>query len=163
MRSFSDYMNEYRKQLEKGDIQKAYRGLMDCLMQLRSHFESQYHNYSISGIYQGYMDMTYFALFTESLKPKKLKVAIVFVYDKFRFEVWLAGQNKQVQTKYWELFKESGWNKYRVPSATRGVDFIIEGVLVENPDFGNLEALTKQIETGALNFIEDVEDFLSRH
>ena len=82
---------------------------------------------------------------------------------KSRFEVWLLGYNKGVQAKYWKLFKESGWNKYRIPSTTKGVDSIIEGVLVENPDFSDLDALTEQIEIGTLKFIEDVENFLSEH
>jgi len=31
------------------------------------------------------------------------------------------------------------------------------------PDFSDLDALTKQIEKGALKFIGDVENFLSKH
>ena len=105
--------------------------------------------------------MTYFSFFPESLKLRRLKVGIVFVHCAFRFEVWLFGYNKSVQAKYWKLFKESGWQKYRIQSTTKGVDSIIEGVLVENPDFGDFDALTKQIEKGTLEFIEDVENFLS--
>jgi hypothetical protein len=163
-RPFHEYMNEYRKQMEKGDIKEAYKGLMEYIMELRSYFQNKYPDYSVSGsIYYGYMDMTYFAFFPESLKLRKLKVAIVFIHDTCRFEVWLAGYNKQVQTKYWKLFKESDWNKYRIPSTTKGVDSIIEYVLVENPDFSDLDTLTKQIERGTLKFIKDVEDFLSKH
>jgi hypothetical protein len=92
-----------------------------------------------------------------------LKVAIVFIHDTFRFEVWLAGYNKQVQTKYWKLVKESDWNKYHIPLTTKGVDSIIEYILVENPDFSDLDTLTKQIERGTLKFIKDVENFLSKH
>jgi len=40
MSSFQDSMNEYRKQLEKGAIQRAYQGLMDYVMGLRSYFET---------------------------------------------------------------------------------------------------------------------------
>jgi len=155
-------MIEYRKQLEKGAIKKAYRGLMDYITGLRSYFSSKYPKYSVSGsIYYGYMDMTYFAFFPQSLKLRKLKVAIVFVHDKFRFEVWLSGFNKQVQAKYWKLIKESGWKKYRIPPTLSGVDSIIENTLVDNPDFSDLDSLTRQIENGALKFIEDVESFLS--
>ena len=32
MASFQQYMNEYRKQLEKGAIKAAYKGLMDYIM-----------------------------------------------------------------------------------------------------------------------------------
>jgi hypothetical protein len=109
------------------------------------------------------MDMTYFSFFPKSLKRRKLKVAVVFLHEAFRFEVWLAGYNKRVQTKYWKLIKESGWKKYHIVPTTRGVDSIIEQVLVENPDFSHLEKLTQQIEKGTLDFIEDVEDFLSQH
>ena len=91
------------------------------------------------------------------------QIAIVFVHDTFTFEVWLAGNNKQVQSKYWKLFTESNWNKYRIPSTTNGVDSIIEYILVDNPDFSDLETLTKQIERGTLNFITDVENYLSTH
>ena len=34
--------------------------------------------------------MTYFALFPASLKCRGLKVTIVFNYEAFRFEAWLA-------------------------------------------------------------------------
>jgi hypothetical protein len=80
-----------------------------------------------------------------------------------RFEVWLGGYNKLIQQKYWTLFKESGWNKYHLVSTTKGVDSILEHILVEDPDFSDLDALTQQIEGAALKFIKDVERFLSKH
>ena len=164
MESFQKAMIEYRKQLEKGVIKEAYRGLMDYILQLRTHFKNKFPDYAASGnVYFGYMDMTYFSLFPKSLKRQKLKIAVVFVHESFRFEVWLAGVNKSVQAKYWKLFKESGWNKYHIVSSLKGADSIVEHVLVDNPAFSDLEALTSQIETGTLKFIADVEDFLSKH
>jgi len=164
MKSFHEYMNEYKKQIQKGDIKEAYKGLMEYIMNLRTHFQKKYPNYFVSGsIYYGYMDMTYFSFFPESLKHRKLKIAIVFCHDTCRFEVWLAGYNKQIQTKYWKLIKESDWNKYHIVSTTKGVDSIIEYILVDNPDFSDLDKLTKQIEKGTLTFIKDVENFLSKH
>jgi hypothetical protein len=53
--------------------------------------------------------------------------------------------------------------KYRIPSTTKGVDSIVEHILVESTGFRDLDALTKQIEGGTLKFIEDVEGFLSKH
>ncbi len=161
MKPFHKNINEYRKQLEKGAVKEVYRGLMEYIMALRVHFKNKYPDYFVSGnIYYGYMDMTYFSFFPKSLKCQKLKIAIVFLHDTFRFEVWLAGINKQVQTKYWKLCKESNWNKYRIPANTKGVDSIIEYILIDNPDFSDLDSLTNQIEEGALKFIEDVENFL---
>lgn len=164
MEPFHEFVREYRKQLKKGAIQKAYRGLMEYIMALKTHFKNKYPAYLVSGsVYYGYMDMTYFSFFPKSLKDRNLKIAIVFVYDTFRFEVWLAGYNKQVQAKYWKLFKESQWDKYHVVATTQGADSIVEHVLVDNPDFSDLEALTKQIEKGTLKFIKDVESFLAKH
>lgn len=156
-------MNEYRKQIEKGSIQKAYQGLMGYMMDLRTHFK-KYPDYLVSGsIYYGFMDMTYFAVFPKSLKDRDLKIAIVFLHDKFRFEVWLSGKNKQVLAKYWQLFKESEWDKYLIVSPMRGVDSVVEYILVNNPDFSDLGALTKQIEQGTLKFIQDIESFVSNY
>jgi hypothetical protein len=164
MKPFHEYMHEYKKQMEKGEIRAAYKGLMAYIMDLRSYFKNKYPDYFVSGsIYQGYMDMTYFSFIPESLKRRKLKVAIVFMHDTCRFEVWLAGINKGVQIKYWKMFKGSGSNKYRIPSTIKGVDSIIEYIVVETPDFRDLDALTQQIESGTLQFIRDVEDFLAHH
>ena len=164
MGSFHDSMIEYRKQLEKGAIQKAYQGLMEYIMHLRTYFQNKYPDYFVSSsIYYGYMDMTYFSFIPPSLKERKLKPAIVFVYDTFRFEIWLAASNKQIQSKYWELIKESGWDMYHLVRSIEGYDSIIEDVLVEEPDFSDLGSLTEQIEKGTLKFIKDVESFLSEH
>jgi hypothetical protein len=164
MDSFHEYINEYRKQLEKGAIQQAYKGLMEYILELKTQLKNKYPDYVISGsIYYGYMDMTYFSFFPQSLKDRNLKIAIVFLHDTFRFEVWLAGYNKQVQTKYWKLFKESDWNKYHIVPTTKGVDSIVEHVLVDTPDFSDLNTLSKQIECETLKFIKDVESFLSEH
>jgi hypothetical protein len=161
MKLFHEYMDEYQKQMKKGDIRAAYKGLMEYVMRLRLYFHNKYPDYCVSGnIYYGYMDMTYFSFFPESLKGRKLKVALVFIHDKFRFEAWLAGYNKQVQTKYWKLLKKAVWEKYRIPATTKGNDSIMECTLVEKPDFSDLDELTGQIERGALEFIGDIENFL---
>lgn len=106
--------------------------------------------------------MTYFSFSPESLKDRKLKIAIVFIHDTVRFEVWLSGQNKQIQTEYWKMFKENNWDKYNLVPTTDGVDSIIEHVLIGNPDFSDLDKLTNQIEKGTLKFIGDVEEFLGK-
>ena len=86
-------------QLEKGSIQKAYLGLMEYMMGLRTHLKKKYPEHFVSGFYQGYMDMSYFSFTPKSLKSRDLKIAIVFVFDTFRFEVWLGAKNKEVQEK----------------------------------------------------------------
>ena len=163
MQSIQENMNELRGQLRAGSIQKAYRALLSYMMDLRTHFKNSDPRYAISGLYQGYMDMTYFAIVPPSLKPRGLKIAIVFNYEAFRFEAWLAGTNRQVQRKYWELFRDSQWNEYRVVTPAKGVDSIIECNLAEDFDFGELDNLTASIEEKTVKFINDVEKLLSDH
>ena len=163
MQSIQEDMNELRGQLRCGSIQKAYRALLGYMMDLRTHFKDRYPSYATSGLYQGYMDMTYFAIVPPSLKQRGLKIAIVFNYEAFRFEAWLAGTNRQVQRKYWELFRDRRWPEYRVVTPAKGVDSIIECNLAEDLYFGDLDSLTASIEEKAVEFIDDVERFLSDH
>jgi hypothetical protein len=163
MKSFHESMLEYRKQIEKGAIIEAYRGLMEYFNALRLFFKKKYPDYFLSGsVYYGYMDMTYFSISTKSLKHRKLKIAIVFVHDTFRFEVWLAGKNRTVQNQYWKLFKERKWEKYHINTPAKGIDAIIDHILIENPNFRDLDVLTKQIERGVFKFTKDIEIFLAQ-
>ncbi len=161
--TFHEAMNEYKKQLKKSDIKKAYNGLIQYFKDLRTHFNNKYPDFLVSSsIYPGYMDLTYFHFYPKSLKPRKLKIVVLFIHDTFRFEVWLAGNNKKVQTEYLNLFTESNWNKYHLASTTKGVDSILDHILIDNPDFRELDTLTKQIEGETLKFIKDIETFLSK-
>jgi len=161
MKSFNDSVIEYKKQLDKGDIQIAYRGLIEYMMGLKNSFKNKYPDFSVpSNLYQGYMDMTYFALFPEDLKKRKLKIAIVLIHDKMKLEIWLSGFNKQIQTKYWKILKSKDLNIYHIPKTLKGVDSIIEYVLTDNPDFNDPEALTRQIESGTLKFIKDIKELI---
>jgi hypothetical protein len=163
METFSEHIEEYKDQLRNGHIKAVYKGLMEYIMGLRTYFNNKYPDYFVSGsVYQGYLDMSYFSFFPESLKARKLKIAVVFIHEEARFEAWLTGYNKQVQAKYWKLFKESGWSKYRIPSNLKGVDFILDHNLADNTDFGDLPGLTKRIEAGTLRFIKDIEGFLAQ-
>ncbi|UCE12965.1 MAG: hypothetical protein JSV04_12335 [Candidatus Heimdallarchaeota archaeon] len=162
MNSFHANMKEYRKQLEKGSIKAAYQELMVYFRELRSYFKQKFPDFSVSGsIYYGYMDMTYFHFFPKSLRDRKLKIVVLFIHDTFTFEVWLAGLNKQIQSQYLKLFSEGNWNKYHIASTTKGVDSIIDHILIDNPDFSDTTALTKEIERGTLKFLENVETYLS--
>lgn len=161
MNTLNDSVVEYKKQLAKGDIQIAYKGLLEYMSGLKNFFKNKYPEFSVSGnIYQGYMDMTYFALFPEDLKKRKLKIAIVLIHEKMKFEIWLSGINKQIQTKYYYHFKSKKPGNYYLPPSLRGADSIIEYTLEDNPDFNDPESLTKHIESGALKFISDIKELI---
>lgn len=163
MNSLSESMHSFQALLAEGKVQTAYRGLMEFMMDLKTHMVKKYPEYDVSGtLYQGYMDMTYFAFTPKALKERGLKIPIVFDFDDFRFEVWLSGTNKKFQTKYWELVKKLGWEEFHIVPSVKGYDSIVEHTLVEDPDFGNLKQLTDEIESGTLAFIREVEKFLSK-
>jgi hypothetical protein len=161
MKSIQQDIEQFHKHLRTGSIQKAYKALLHYMLALRTHFGNKRPNASFSGLYQGYMDMTYFALVSPALKHLGLKIAIVFNYEAFRFEAWLAGTNRQIQRKYWELVKNSRWTDYRVVTPAKGVDSILECTLAENFDLSDPDSLTESIEEKAGKFIDDVEAFLS--
>jgi hypothetical protein len=164
MESFSEYINEYKELMREGVVRKAYQGVMQYIMALRTYFSTKYPDYFVSGsIYFGYMDMTYFSFQPESFKQRKLRVAIVFIHETCQFQIWLAGYNKLVQSKYWKLLRESDWNGYPIVPSTNGVDSIIEYTIVQDTDFTDLDGLTHQIENSALRFIQDIETFLILH
>ncbi|MCJ7715955.1 MAG: hypothetical protein MUO54_05485 [Anaerolineales bacterium] len=164
MASFEDSMGEYKKQIEKGAIQTAYKGLMEYLLGLKATLKSRHPGFHVSSnIYFGYMDMSYFSFTPKSIKDRKLKIAIVFIHETFDFEIWLGGVNKKIQSIYWKLFNESEWKKYHIVPTTAGVDSIVESTLVNNADFNDLPALSNQIERLSLEFIKDIEQFLLKH
>lgn len=163
MHSIHEDMEELRRQLGIGSIQKAYRALLSYMTGLRTHFVNKYGDPAVSGLYQGYMDMTYFALFPPALKRRDLKVAIVFNYEAFRFEAWLAARNRKVQRQYWELFKDSDWAAYRVVAPAAGIDSIFECDLTKDFDLSNPDTLTSNIEKATVAFIDEIERFLSDH
>ena len=161
MDTFHEAMMEYKKQMQLGVIPKAYLRLMGYLSGLKSTLKTRHPEYHVSGsMYFGYMDMTYFSIFPDSLKQLNLKTGIVFIHATCQFEVWLFGVNKQVQTQYWKMIKDSGWNQYKLVETTKGEDAILTHVLVEEPNFDDLDGLTNQIEVGVLRFVGDVEGFL---
>lgn len=144
MKDLNHSVDAYKKQLIKGDIQEAYIGLVKYITKLRTTLSKNLSDsYSFGSLFQGYMDYTYFYYTNDFLKKKKLKMGLVLNHSKMQFEVWLLGQNIPIQEKYWEYFKSTKWNKNRT---TRPQYSILEAELIVNPDFNDLENLSKQIE-----------------
>lgn len=162
MDPLQEYMLEYKKQMQLGVIPRAYLGLMGYLSALKSTLKTRHPEYHVSGsMYFGYMDMTYFSFFPDSLKQLNLKTGIVFIHATCQFEVWLFGVNKKVQQEYWEFLKAKGFSTYPLVETTKGEDAILTHVVVDEPNFGDLDGLTAQIENGTVKFIQDIEEFLT--
>jgi len=158
MENLNKYIAIYKEQLEKGDILIAYNELVKFVMKLRTEFTKTLSDqYSFAGILHGYMDYTYFYYSNDFLKNKKLKLGLVLNHLEMRFEIWLLGNTIPNQKKYWELLKTTKWNndKMEMPKYS-----ILEAILVENPDFNNLNALTEQIENEMIKVSDEILDYL---
>jgi hypothetical protein len=154
-------MQELRKRLSEGAIQRAYKGIISYMSHLQTVFGAQRGKGTISALYQGHFDMSYFALFPGALKKRNLKIAIVFNYQTFRFEAWLAARNRPLQRHYWELFRSGGYKKHPLVKPGRGVDAIVETVLAEDYSLEAQDKLTAHIVEGVAVFERDIVAFLS--
>jgi hypothetical protein len=162
MGSLNDDIREYRLQLKEGSIQTAYKGIMTFMSGLKSHLEKGYPDHFTSALYFGYMDMTYFAFTPIDLKEKKLKIAIVYLHEQGRFEIWLGGTNRKIQSEYIERLSHKNLGEYQLSQVYPGVDAIIESVIVEQPNFDRPQALKDQIEDKTMKFINDMRSILDQ-
>jgi len=108
------------------------------------------------------MDITHFAVFPSLLVQHNLKIAVVFNYEVFRFEAWLAARNQKIQRHYWELFKSRPWPNYRLSTPATGVFSILECDLATDFELDEPDVLTSTITTAVVAFINDIERFLSQ-
>lgn len=144
MKDLNHYIDIYKEQLKKGDIQEAYVGLVKYVTRLGTSLSKNLaESYSFGSLFPGYMDYTYFYYTNDFLKNRKLKMGLVLNHTKMQFEIWLLGQTIPIQEKYWQYFKTTKWNKNRT---TKPQYSILETVLIEHPNFSDLDKLSKQIE-----------------
>ena len=161
MESLNDFMNEYTTQLRKGQIQKAYKAIMTFMAGLKNYMGSKHPEYTASALYFGYMVMTYFAFTPMQLKERNLKIAVVYLHEQNRLEVWLGGGNRKVQAEYIELFKRKDIGCYILSQARPGVDSIIEMRMVDQPDFERANDLMQIIEGKTIEFADNIISIFS--
>lgn len=158
MENLNKYISIYKKQLDEGNIQKAYSGLVKYVMKLKTTFKNNHSDkFSIGNILQGYMDFTYFYFSNNYLEQHKLKLGLVLNHQEMRFELWLLGRTSDIQKRHWELLKTTKWNKYKTEMPKYS---ILENIIVEKPDFNNLELLTEQIENRTIQVSDEIINYL---
>ncbi len=154
MRKLSEYVAEYQKQMELGEVQIAYEQLLKYMMRLKAHCSNGFpEEFDFGNVSPGYMDFSYFPFFNAFLRKRKLRFGIVLNHKKMRFELWLMGQNAQVQKEYWDLLKATNWNRELTAMPKYSV---LETVLVDMPDFDDLDALSFKIEKAAADAVEEI-------
>jgi len=163
MAALGNDLRELRSQLERGSLQRAYGSIIGYMSRLRCHLTARDGDGAVSALYQGCFDMTYFALYPPALKSRGLKLAIVFDYGSFGFEVWLAARNRTLQRRYWELLKKNGWSKHHLVEPAAGIDAIVECPVAGAAELETPELLTARIEASAQALLDDVVAFLDEH
>jgi hypothetical protein len=156
----NDDIREYKAQLEKGQIQRAYKGIMSFMSDLKTTLERLYPDCSASALYYGYMDMTYFAFTPPGLKDMQLKVAVVYLHQEGRFELWLAANNRKLQSEYHARLSQKDLRGYTLSRLEPGVDAIISATITAQPDFDHPEELKRQIEEKTIAFTKDMASLL---
>lgn len=160
MKTLNRLISEYTCHLRQGEIQIAYKGILEFIGKLRAALIKKYPHYDISGIYQGYMDMSYFSLFTKLLKDRGLKIAIVYLHEKGSFEAWLSARNREISRQYEPAFCGKSFDGITIFHDDNNHDAIIECTLISSPDFEDQVILTDIIEQGVEAFLKAVSNLL---
>lgn len=160
LKNLNQLVHEYTSQLQHGELQAAYKGILQFIGKLRAELIKKHQDYNISGIYQGYLDMTYFSLTTETLKNKGLKIAIVYLHEKGAFEVWLSARNREIAKEYESLINSNISDDMKVFHDDANQDAIIECILTSAPDFEDPDTLTDLIDEGVKEFLAAVSSRL---
>lgn len=159
-KSLNTLVSAYKELLANRDIQTAYQSLVGIVQNLRTAFSKKYKGeFAVAKVLHGYIDFTYFYLQNDYLKKNKLKFAIVLNHQNANFELWLTGQTKDIQIRYWKKLKDVKWvNDHSMPEYS-----IFETVLLDKPDFDNMNILSDSIhnmfESLSQEIIETLEAY----
>ena len=155
----STRISAYKKAFASGELQKTYQDLVGIVQNLRTAFSKTYgREFSVANVLHGYIDFTYFYLQNEFLKKNKLKLAIVFNHQHACFELWLLGQTKDVQIRYWKTLKGVKWaNEEEMPEYA-----ILEIPLLANPDFDDATKLSESIHRQFTTLSQELFKILGR-
>jgi hypothetical protein len=163
MENYNLVMNDLKDQLSKGRIQKAYRYIFDIFTELGNEIKNSKNKViSTTSLYHGYLDMTYLPVTTETLKSNGLKIAIVFNYSLFRFEIWLSAVNRKKRNEVLEVISQSKWQKYKTVQNDENTDAIIEIQINGINEFNNTNRIVSLITKETIVFIDDIEEFIRR-
>lgn len=153
MKSLNQLIDEYTRQLQYGEMQAAYKAILEFIGKLRADLIKRHPQIHIGNIYQGYLDMTYFSLTTEPFKKNGLKIALVYLHEKGAFEVWLSARNREIAKKYGVLLDGNLSGGIMIFHDDANQDAIIECTLAVAPNFEDPDSLVEKIDQGVQKFI----------
>ena len=160
MKTLNELIAAYTYHLQRGEMQIAYKGILEFLGKLRSAFIKKYPHYDVSSVYQGYMDMSYFSLGTKSLKDKGLKIAVVYIHEKGNFEVWLSARNRDIAKSYLSTLSSHVSGDVNLFHDLNNPDAIRECILTSAPNFEDQSLLIDTIVQGVEKFVTTIDGCL---
>lgn len=159
VKTLNQLIGDYTRRLQQGEIQAAYKGILEFMGKLRADFIKKYPGYDTGSVYQGYMDMSYFSITTTRLKEKGLKIAIVYLHEKGDFEAWLSARNREIAKRYESLYRNIS-DRIPIFHDDHNQDAIIECTLMAAPDFEDPASLMSLIELRTEAFVNTIAGLL---
>jgi hypothetical protein len=156
MASLQQAIDRYTSLLADGELQRAYKGILSYMASLQTQLTERFPSCAGGALYQGYMDMTYFALTPPELRERKLKIALVYLHVEHRFELWLAANNRALQAETAKVLSAVPLGEYRVTPPAPGVDAVIEKIVLAEPDFDQPERMTNILADAFASFSADM-------
>jgi hypothetical protein len=161
MENYNGLMNDLKDQLYKGGIQKAYRYIFEIFSDVGTEIKNnQTIIINTNSLYHGYLDMTYLPVTTDVLKKNGLKIAIVFNYTLFQFEIWLSAVNRIRRDEILKTISQSKWKKYKAVEKKENADAIIELKINGISDYNDKNRIVSLIINATIMFISDIELFI---
>lgn len=156
-------MDHFKKALGTGELQKAYRHLMDVFSSLQTALrENKEAQVQTGTLYHGYLDMTYLPVTTRVLRKKGMKVAVVFDYPKFQFQLWLSAGNRKKREKAILLLEQTKVLKDSIRIAKENPDAILEQVIHEPIDFEDTQGLVRSLVAETIRFTKYAGKMMER-
>ena len=85
------------------------------------------------------------------VKENLVKIVFVFIHKDFQFQIWLSGINRNIQEKYFNIYKNTKYNLSIDPNKT---DYILYKDL--NFNYNNLEQSLICLKKEVYSFINDI-------
>ena len=162
MASLQQSFCRYTASLSDGELQRAYKGILTYMSSLQTQLSERFPACAGGALYQGYLDMTYFALTPPELREKKLKIALVYLHSDARFELWLAANNRALQAEAAKRLSALPLGNYHVTAPAPGVDAIIETIALDSPDFDRQDQMTETLSSAFASFAADMLKLAAR-
>ena len=156
-----EYMRLYRDQLRIGAIQKAYSRIMLVFAHLQKAITDIESGKVSSLRNSGIFEETYFTFIPHYLVSGQLKYVVVFNHTQFNFTIYLSGRNKGITAQFKEQLERANWQGSGTNRKSKSGFSIIESILIENPDFSNIEELTSKLIREIKKFTIVTKEFLT--